>query len=281
MERPVIRRPHPIQAEDVLPAISAPGQRLMFLSPGHLPEVPGAFATDFYARLLLLPHPGGLSRMAAAVAGWCEEAAARVGFAVDQLDAAALVEPFEALPWAVVPPTVRAQLLTRAIELVAQHALELAVFDLGEVAARRLIAATRVEQARGGPTMSGLAIEHLFFGMMARKADLGPGEVIAVAPGEEEQAWQFRQTFTEPGSIWRRGVVLAPPGALPGLGLAAVAERVVVQRLARRHADPAEPRARAGGQFAPPIAAALQAGVPLLAPRLSNLMPERGASELH
>lgn len=281
MEPPVISRTHTIQAEDVLPAISAPGQRVVFLSPGHAPPLAGTLANDFYARLLLLPRPGGLSRMAAAVQGWCEEAALQVGFAVTHLDVQALVDPPETLPWAGVPATRRARLLTLAIDFVAQHALELAVFDLGDLEAQRLLAASRIEKARGGPTMSGLAIDHIFFGMMARKAERTLGQVIAVAPGEQAQTWQFRQTFSETGSIWRRGVVLAPPGALPGLGLAAVAERVVVQLLARRHADLADLRARSRRLFAPPIEAALRAGVPVLAPRLSNLMPDRNGPELH
>ena len=274
-------RTHAIQAEDVLPAMSAPGQRVFFLAPGHVPPRIGAFSPDFYARLLLIPRPGGLARMAAAVQDWCQEAALQVGFAVPHLDAQALVDPPETLPWFAVPASRRARLLTLAIDFVAQHALELPVFDLGDEQAQLLLAASRVERARGGPTMNGVAIDHIFFGVMARKAERAVGEVIAVAPGELEDTWQLRETFTEPGSIWRRGLVLAPPGAMPGLALAAVAERVVVQLLARRHANLADVDARSGRRFAPAIEAALRAGIPVLAPRLSSLMPDRGAPQLH
>lgn len=286
MELPVIARTHAIEAEEVLSAMAAPGQRLFFLAPGHTPPRVGAFSPDFYARLMLIPRPGGLPRMAAAVRDWCEEAALQVGFAVPYLDAQALVDPPETLPWARVSAGRRAKLLTLAIDFVAQHALELAVFDLGDDEAQQLLAASRVERARGGPTMNGMAIDHLFFGVMARKAERAVGEVIVLAPGEQEHGWQFRQTFSDPGSIWRRGLVLAPPGGSPGLALAAVAERVVVQLLARRHANLADLDARSGRLFAPPnfsppIEAALRAGIPVLAPRLSSLMPDRGEPQLH
>jgi len=286
MEPSVIARIHEIQAEDVVPAMSTPGQRLFFLSPGFVPPLfgspgEGAFAHDFYARLLLLPRPGGLPGMAAAVQGWCDEAALQVGFAVPHLDVEALVDPAETQPWAAVPAARRAKLLTLAIDFVARHALELAVFDLGDGDAQVLLAANRAERARGRPRMSAMAIDHIFFGMMARKAERATGQVMALAPGEREAAWQFRQTFSDTGPIWRRGLVLAPPGALPGLALAAVAERVVVQLLARRHASLADLDARSGRLFAPPIEAALRAGVAVLAPRLSNLMPDRHGPQLH
>jgi hypothetical protein len=290
MEPPVIARIHEIQAEDVVPTMSAPGQRLFFLSPGFVPPQvgqpeEGAFAHDFYARLMLLPRPGGLAGMAAAVEGWCQEAALQVGFAVPHLDVEALVDPGEAQRWAAVPAGRRAKLLTLAIDFVAQHALELAVFDLGGDDAQVLLAASRSEDARGMPRMSAMAIDHLFFGMMARKADRGTGQVMVLAPAPgaagADAAWQFRQTFSETGSIWRRGLVLAPPGALPGLALAAVAERVVVQLLARRHASLADLDARSGRLFAPAIEAALRAGVAVLAPRLSNLMPDHHGPQLH
>jgi len=219
--------------------------------------------------------------MAAAVQGWCEEAALQVGFPVTRLDVQALVDPPATLRWISVPASRRAKLLTLAIDFVAQHALELAVFDLGDLEAQVVLGAMRAERARGGPAMNAMAIDHIFFGMMARKAERAQDQVIALAPGEDEDAWQFRQAFSDTGSIWRRGVVLAPPGALPGLALAAVAERVVVQLLARRHANLADLDARSGRLFAPPIEAALRAGVAVLAPRLSNLMPDRRGPELH
>lgn len=279
----VIRRVHTIRAEDILPAMSAPGQRVFFLSPGHLAPRVGVLSPDFYARLLLLPRPGGLARMAAAVQDWCDEAALQVGFPVTRLDVAALVDPPDTLAWSGVPAARRAKLLTLAIDFVAQHALELAVFDLGDLEAQVVLGAMRTELARGGSGMNAVAIDHIFFGVMARKAERATGQVIAIAPGQAEDVWQFRQAFSDvgTGSIWRRGVVLAPPGALPGLALAAVAEHVVLQLLARRHASLADLDAGSGRLFAPPIEAALRAGVPVLAPRLSNLMPDRRGPELH
>lgn len=277
----VIQRLHTIRAEDILPAMAAPGQRLFFLSPGHLAPRVGVLSPDFYARLLLLPRPGGLARMAAAVQDWCQEATLQVGFPVTRLDVVALVDPPDTLPWSVVPANRRAKLLTLAIDFVAQHALELAVFDLGDLEAQVVLGAMRAERAGGGSGMNTVAIDHIFFGMMARKAGRASDQVMALAPGAQEGLWQFRQTFSDTGSIWRRGVVLVPPGALPGVALAAVAERVVIQLLARRHASLADLDARSGRLFAPPIEAALRAGVAVLAPRLSNLMPDRRGPELH
>lgn len=277
----VIQRLHTIRAEDILSAMAAPGQRMFFLSPGHLAPRVGVLSPDFYARLLLLPRPGGLPRLAAAVSDWCQEATLQVGFPVTCLDVVALLDPPEPLPWSAVPATRRAKLLTLAIDFVAQHALELAVFDLGDLEAQVVLGGMRAEQARGKSGVNALAIDHIFFGMMARKAERAHDQVIALAPGDKPEVWQFRQVFSETGSIWRRGVVLVPPGALPGLALAAVAERVVVQLLARRHASLADLDARSGRLFAPPIEAALRAGVPVLAPRLSNLMPDRRGPELH
>jgi hypothetical protein len=264
-----------------VPAMSAPGQRLFFLSPGYSPPDSSALLHDFFARLLLLPRPGGLARMAAAVQGWCDEAALQVGFAVPHLDVLALVDPPETQPWAGVPAGRRAKLLTLAIDFVAQHAIELAVFELGDSDAQRLLTAARLERVRGGPPVSGIAIDHLFFGMMARKAERAAGQVMVLAPGAAADAWQLRQAFSDEGSIWRRSVVLAPPDALPGLALAAVAERVVAQLLVRRHANLADLGARSGRLFAPPIEAALRAGVAVLAPRLSDLMADRREPQLH
>ena len=281
MKPPVIARTHAIQAEDVVPAMSAPGQRLFFLSPGYSPPDSSALLHDFFARLLLLPRPGGLARMAAAVQDWCDEAALQVGFAVPHLDVLALVDPAETQPWAGVPAGRRAKLLTLAIDFVAQHAIELAVFELGDSDAQRLLSACRLERVRGGPRVSGMALDHLFFGMMARKAERAAGQVMVLAPGAAADAWQLRQAFSDEGSIWRRSVVLAPPDALPGLALAAVAERVVAQLLVRRHANLADLGARSGRLFAPPIEAALRAGVAVLAPRLSDLMADRREPQLH
>ena len=285
MKPPVIARTHAIQAEDVVPAMSAPGQRLFFLSPGYSPPDSSALLHDFFARLLLLPRP----RMAAAIQGWCDEAALQVGFAVPHLDVLALVDPPETQPWAGVPAGRRAKLLTLAIDFVAQHAIELAVFELGDSDAQRLLTAARAAgrqrppgyRPRGGPPVSGIAIDHLFFGMMARKAERAAGQVMVLAPGAAADAWQLRQAFSDEGSIWRRSVVLAPPDALPGLALAAVAERVVAQLLVRRHANLADLGARSGRLFAPPIEAALRAGVAVLAPRLSDLMADRREPQLH
>ena len=272
-----------IRPAEVLSAISARGQRVYFLSPGSSPPEVGAFTPDYYLRVVLIPRLDGLASMAAAVQGWCEEAALQVGFPVTRLDVAALVDPPDTLAWSGVPAARRAKLLTLAIDFVAQHALELAVFDLGDLEAQVVLGAMRTELARGGSGMNAVAIDHIFFGVMARKAERATGQVIAIAPGQAEDVWQFRQAFSDvgTGSIWRRGVVLAPPGALPGLALAAVAEHVVLQLLARRHASLADLDAGSGRLFAPPIEAALRAGVPVLAPRLSNLMPDRRGPELH
>lgn len=271
-----------IRPADVLSAISARGQRVYFLSPGSSPPEVGAFTPDYYLRVVLIPRLDGLASMAAAVQGWCEEAALQVGFPVPHLDPQALVQPAPGQRWAAVPASRRAGLLTLAIDFVARHAAELGVFDLGDLDAQRLLAGARAERAQGTPKMGGMAIEHVFFGMMARKAERTAGQVIALTPAEpDDDAWTMREVYSAPGGIWRRGVVLAPTTAVPGLGLAALAERVVAQLLARRHASFADLHAQSGRLLAPPIEAALRAGVPVLAPRLSDLLAERPGTELH
>ena len=274
-------RKHAIRAEDVLPTIAAPGQRLFYLSPGSSPVQVGAFTPDYYLRVVLIPRLNGVEAMAAAVRGWCEEAALQVGFPVAALDVQGLVDPGPTQPWAAVPAARRAGLLTLAIDFLAQHAIELGVFDLGDFDAQRLLTGARIERALGLPTMDGAAIDHIFFGMMARMAERATGQVLALAPAGDDQGWRFREVFSQPGAIWRRGLVLGPLAAVPGLGLAALAERVVAQLLARRHANFADLHAQSGRLLAPAIEAALRAGVPVLAPRLSDLLGARTGPELH
>ena len=78
--------------------------------------------------------------------------------------------------------------------------------------------------------------------------------------------------------MWRRGVVLAPEGALAGVELATVAGEVVARMLERRTAantqrPGANEAANSPPPLAPALAAALEVGATVLAPRIKTLIP--------
>lgn len=267
------RRKYPLRGADMAGLVASAGPRLVYVSSGYPPRVSELLAPEEYVRVLMLAPADGFAALQAAHRGWCEQASLQLGFAARSLDVSALLEPAADSAWARVAVARRAELLTQAIELVAGHAEELAVLDLAELQA----------QARepGVLRLDGVALEHLFFGMLAHRAErLGDAAVLALAAATDEQ-WQLRQVFSEPGLVWGRGLVLAPPGAVAGVAVVELAERVVALRLARRTGGVADPATSRERPLAPALEAALRAGWAVLAPRLSSLMSARAQTQLH
>ncbi len=281
---------YPLSPSLITERVAGAGQRLFYVSSGYPTLIPRAPAPTQYVRLVYIPQADSFAAMQAAHGEWCAAATRAAGFTIGWLDFPSLLDPSPDSGWAGVAEARRAELVALAIELTARHASELAVFDRAELQARGLLGA-------GGPGLlriDGVALEHIFFGLVKHKGELlGDGEIVALAEGSEER-WCLRQVYSEQGIVWGRGVVQPPPGAVAGVELAAVGERVVVQMLARRRGwarsqpgDRAEPVDASGAPaavsrpLAPALEAALQGGAVVLAPRLSSLSPPRAPEHLH
>lgn len=258
-----------LPAHEIAAAIGATGQALFYLSPDSVASHPDPRAHGASTRVVLIPRLDELADLQAAQRRWCAVAMLELGELVPRIDVAALLRPPPRSRWAAMPVERRAVLLTQAIDLVATHARELATFDRRELPVR----------------VDGVAVEHMFFGLLAHRADSEDGEVMLIGPGGDGR-WLLRLMYTEAGRIWRRGVVLVPDGALAGVELAAVAGEVVARVIDRRHAWPTpDPEASAAEGSPPPLApeleAALEAGAAVFTPRLTSLIPPPEEPLLH
>lgn len=262
---------HELPVHEVTAAIAAPGQSLYYLPNGCITPWPSALVPMVHTRAVFIPRLDTLDELQAARREWCAAAGRELGQPVSRIDPAMLLRPTPRSPWARAAPGLRARLLSRAIVMVAEHATELPVFDQREL---------RVN-------FDGVAIEHLFFGLVRYRAECEGEEIMLVGSGGEEPGppgsagegrWLLRLVFTENGRVWRRGVVLAPEGALAGVELATVAGEVVARMLERRTAantqrPSANEAANSPPPLAPALAAALEAGATVLAPRIKTLIP--------
>lgn len=257
-----MRQPIPITVIDAV--LADPDLRPCYVSPGLAPLAVEGFVPEYHVRLVLIPEAGP-GALAAALAGWCEAAARVLGSEVGWLQLASLLAPVEDDPWARVSAPQRAELLAQAIACTARHVAEIAVLDLGELPDRKLLGLLRAERLRGGPAILGIGIEHLFFAMLCERAEQDERDWLALVQGSEP-GFELRVLVTEQAPVWGDGLVFAPPASLAGLAMAELVEVVVCQQLALRQRPP--PPA-----LEPALAAALQAGYALLAPRLANLLP--------
>jgi len=257
-----------LRVHEITAAIAATELPIYYLANGCVTPWPTRDVPMVYTRVVLIPRHDTFAELQAAQRDWCAAAAEVVGAPVSRIDATGLLRPMPRSPWARAAPELRARLLTEVIDLVAAHATELGVFDQREITGR----------------FDGVAIEHVFFGLVRFRAESEDEEqeIMLLGSGGDEPGhagrWLLRQVFTEEGSVWRCGVVLAPAGALAGVELATVASEVVAKMLERRVAANA-PRlsatdaANSPPPLAPALAAALQAGATVLAPLIRSLDP--------
>ncbi len=255
-----------LPASEITAGIAATSLPIYYLPIGCVTPWPTLDVPMVYTRVVLIPHRGSFAALQAAHDEWCAAAGAEVGLPVSRIDATGLLRPTPRSPWARATPELRARLLMRAIALVAAHTTELGVFDQREYTGK----------------FDGVAIEHMFFGLVRFRADLEDEQVMVLGSGGEEPGpearWLLRQVFTADGSVWRRGVVLAPAGALAGVELATVASEVVAQMLVRRIAAnsprlSATDAANSPPPLAPVLVAALEAGATVLARLVCSLDP--------
>ena len=261
-----------LPAHEITAAIGAARQPLYYLAPGCVGVEASMRPSRVPIRVMLIPRLGQLAQLQAAQQTWCAAAELALGDRVGRIDAEVLLRPPPGSRWQAASAQLRAGLLRRAIELVAEHATELAVLDEEELGAR----------------VDGVSMEYIFLGLAAHRAEREDVEVMLLGPGGEDR-WLLRTLFTTHGRTWRRGVVLAPTGALAGVELAAVAARVILWEHARmqgeRSEEPAAQTQDGAGQLAstldPALAAALRAGAMMLTRRVVSLIPASGESLLH
>lgn len=257
---------HELPAHETTAAIAARGQSLYYLPVGCITPWPTALVPMVHTRVVLIPRLDALDELQAAQREWCAAAGRELGQPVSRIDPVTLLRPTPRSPWTRAAPELRARWLSQAIALVAEHATELAVFDQRELKVN----------------FDGVAIEHVFFGLVRYRAECEERQIMLLGSGGEEPdgggRWLLRLVFTQAGRVWRRGVVLAPAGALAGVELATVAGEVVAHMLARRNAansprSSATEAANSPPPLAPALAAALEAGATVLAPYITNLIP--------
>ncbi len=261
----------PIPPSVIAAVLADPDLRPCYVSPGLAPLAVDGFVPEYHVRLVLLPDAGP-EVLAATLAGWCEAAARVLGSEVSWLHPASLLAPVGSDPWVQVSAMQRAELLAQAIACAARHAAEIAVLDLGELPDRQILGMLRAERLRGGPPIFGIGIEHIFFATLCDRAARDEHDRVAFVQGSEP-GFELRVIVQEQAPVWGDGLVFAPPASLAGLAMAELVEVVVCQQLALRQRPP--PPA-----LDPAIAAALQNGHALLAPRLANLLPRERAAWL-
>lgn len=253
----------PIPRSEFMALFGDSSQCQCYVSPGLAPLEVDGFVPSYHVRVALIcatgSGTGGAPAMAAALDQACAAVAERVDAALAWPCPGDLLAPRPGTAWARVGVEDRAELLHAALAIAATHAREIAVLDLGETSEPGFLALLRREQQRGGPAMLGVTIEHAFFSLVFERLEAEGREPLVAVPGEIE-------VDEAHPAVGDDGRVIAPLTALAGLVLASLAEVAVCQRLALRQRPPPAP-------LAPALAAALQAGYELLAPRLCNLLP--------
>jgi len=256
----------PIPRSELEALFDDPSQCQCYVSPGLAPLEVGGFVPAYHVRVALTCATGA-SAMAAALDRACAALAERVDLPLPWPRPADLLAPTSGSVWARVEVEARAELLQAVLAIAAGHAREIAVLDLGETSEPGFLAMLRREQQRGGPAMLGLTIEHAFFSLVFERAAADGREPLVVMPGEIDG------DEAHPAA-WDEDRVVTPMTSMAGLVLAALAEVAVCQRLALRQRPPPAP-------LEPALAAALQVGHGLLAPRLCNLLPREARGRSH
>ncbi len=272
------RNPTPITPREVIALITAPERQVYYVSSGRHPG-PGADPGEVFMRVALITAHRSFAALETAHREWCTAATKALGAPVPMLVAKDLINPEPATPWANLDVPVRATLLRAGIEVVAGFAEELAIFDLGEYG-RVAIERAELDAAAGVPSFEGIALEHIFYGLVGLRTTRESGERVVVGP-DRNQAWWLRPIFSPQHQVWQRCVVMVPPFAFAGVALANLGEWVMSRMLVQDLVEDLRVDPRSPAQLAPEIREVMRAGLALLAPRVTSLVPAPPGSLRH
>lgn len=258
------RRPDPlaqsIAPESLLSTLAEPQRAGLYLSHGFGPA-PGRPLE--HVRVAVMPG-APFAAVQAAGEAWVAAARPVVPWPLTAIDPDELVAPSAGSPWSAIAEPVRAALLLRGAELLADLAPEIGAFHMNDALGGVLLARVRASLAAGLPPMDTVVLDHLMYAAITARLLRRTDEAVVIADAGDS-TWSIRQAFPEHATVWRRALVCAPLQEVRGLGFALLAELVVRELLAGRSGGE-------GPATSPGIAAALAAAEAVIGPRIVNLL---------